>query len=120
MMLPGLLLMYLQDIRILSASTFASTSAPAHLPPPSAETLGVEQASSPRAHFPIAPGLAPDVPTNLRILSTSISTSTIAYTHRPCGDQCMMHKSLLLMYLQNLHILSTSTFAYTARAETSA
>ena len=30
------------------------------------------------------------------------------------------HQSLLLTYLPNLHILSTSTFAYTARAETSA
>ena len=29
-------------------------------------------------------------------------------------------RSLLLMYLQNLRILSMSTFAYTARAETRA
>ena len=32
----------------------------------------------------------------------------------------MMLQGLLLMYLQNLRILSTSTFAHTARAETRA
>ena len=39
------------------------------------------------------------------------------HAHR---DQRMMHQILLLMYLQNSHILSTSTFAYTTRVETRA
>ena len=73
MMLPGLLLMYLQNSHILSTSTFAYTAR--------AETLRLQPISSKHD----APGVAPDVATKL----THHLHEHICL-HRPRGDQCMM------------------------------